>query len=128
MSAPTTVETVSTGADKAKLAVAVLLVLGAVVVFYFLGKQSLWLRLGALLALLVAGVAVFFTTEPGRQLIAYGRDSVREVKKVVWPTRNEALQMTGYVFAFVFVMALFLWLTDKTLEWLLYDLILGWRR
>ena len=128
MSAPSTVETVSTGADKAKLAVAVLLVLGAVVVFYFLGRQSLWLRLGALLALLVAGVAVFFTTEPGRQLIAYGRDSVREVKKVVWPTRNEALQMTGYVFAFVFVMALFLWLTDKTLEWLLYDLILGWRR
>ena len=128
MSAPTTVETVSTGADKAKLAVAVLLVLGAVVVFYFLGKQSLWLRLGALLALLVAGVAVFFTTEPGRQLIAYGRDSVREVRKVVWPTRNEALQMTGYVFAFVFVMALFLWLTDKTLEWVLYDLILGWRR
>jgi preprotein translocase subunit SecE len=128
MSAPSTVETVSTGADKAKLAVAVLLVLGAVVVFYVLGKQSLWLRLGALLALLVAGVAVFFTTEPGRQLIAYGRDSVREVKKVVWPTRNEALQMTGYVFAFVFVMALFLWLTDKTLEWLLYDLILGWRR
>ena len=128
MSAPSTVETVSTGADKAKLAVAALLVLGAVVVFYFLGKQSLWLRLGALLALLVAGVAVFFTTEPGRQLIAYGRDSVREVKKVVWPTRNEALQMTGYVFAFVFVMALFLWLTDKTLEWLLYDLILGWRR
>jgi preprotein translocase subunit SecE len=128
LSAPSTVETVSTGADKAKLAVAVLLVLGAVVVFYFLGRQSLWLRLGALLALLVAGVAVFFTTEPGRQLIAYGRDSVREVKKVVWPTRNEALQMTGYVFAFVFVMALFLWLTDKTLEWLLYDLILGWRR
>ncbi len=128
MSAPSTVETVSTGADKAKLALTVLLVLGAVVVFYVLGKQSLWLRLGALLALLVAGVAVFFTTEPGRQLIAYGRDSVREVKKVVWPTRNEALQMTGYVFAFVFVMALFLWLTDKTLEWLLYDLILGWRR
>ena len=51
-----------------------------------------------------------------------------EVKKVVWPTRKEALQMTGYVFAFVVVMALFLWLTDKTLEWLLYDLILGWKR
>jgi preprotein translocase subunit SecE len=128
MSAPSTVETVSTGADKAKLAVAALFVLGAVVVFYLMGEQSLWLRVAALLVLLVAGVAIFFTTEPGRQLIAYGRDSVREVKKVVWPTRNEALQMTGYVFAFVFVMALFLWLTDKTLEWLLYDLILGWRR
>jgi len=46
----------------------------------------------------------------------------------VWPARNEALQMTGYVFAFVVVMALFMWLTDKTLEWVLYDLVLGWRR
>lgn len=127
MSTPSTVETVSTGADKAKLAVAALLVVGAVVAFYLLGKQGIWVRVGALFALLAAGVAVFFVTEPGRQLIAYSRDSVREVKKVVWPTRNEALQMTGYVFAFVFVMALFLWLTDKTLEWLLYDLILGWR-
>lgn len=127
MSAPSTVETVSTGADKAKLAVAALLVVGAVVAFYLLGKQGIWVRVGALFALLAAGVALFFVTEPGRQLIAYSRDSVREVKKVVWPTRNEALQMTGYVFAFVFVMALFLWLTDKTLEWLLYDLILGWR-
>jgi preprotein translocase subunit SecE len=128
MSAPSTVETVSSGADKAKLVAAALLVLGAVVAFYLLGKQGLLLRLAALFGLLAAGVAVFFVSEPGRQLIAYGRDSVREVKKVVWPTRNEALQMTGYVFAFVFVMALFLWLTDKTLEWLLYDLILGWRR
>jgi preprotein translocase subunit SecE len=78
--------------------------------------------------MLAAAVAMFFTSESGRQLIAFGRDSVRETKKVVWPTRNEALQMTGYVFAFVFVMSLFLWLTDKTLEWVLYDLILGWRR
>jgi len=127
MSSPSTVETVSSGVEKARLAAAALLVVAGVVVFYLLGKQGLWVRVGALFALLAAGVAVFFTSEAGRQLVAYGRDSVREVKKVVWPTRNEALQMTGYVFAFVFVMALFLWLTDKTLEWLLYDLILGWR-
>jgi preprotein translocase subunit SecE len=73
-------------------------------------------------------VALFFTSESGKQLIGFGRDSVRETKKVVWPTRKEAMQMTGYVFAFVFVMALFMWFTDKTLEWVLYDLILGWRR
>ena len=122
------VETVSTGADKAKLAAAALLVVGAVVAFYLLGKQDLWLRVGALLVVLVAAVAVFFTSESGKQLIAFGRDSTREVKKVVWPTRKEAGQMTAYVFAFVVVMALFLWLTDKTLEWALYDLILGWKR
>jgi preprotein translocase subunit SecE len=128
MSNPTTVETVSTGADKAKLAGAALLLVGGIAAFYVLGKQDLWLRVLALLALIAAAVAVFFTSEAGKQLIAFGRDSVREVKKVVWPTRKEAVQMTGYVFAFVFVMALFLWLTDKTLEWALYDLVLGWRR
>ena len=121
------VETVSTGADKAKLAVAGVLVIGAVAAFYALGKQDLWLRVVALLVLLVAAIGVFFTSESGKQLIAYGQDSAKEVRKVVWPTRKEAMQMTGYVFAFVFVMALFLWLTDKTLEWVLYDLILGWR-
>jgi len=128
MSTSPEVETVSTGADKAKLAVAGLLVVGAVVAFYALGKQDLWLRVVAMLALMTVGVVVFFTSEPGKALIAYGRDSAREVRKVVWPTRKEAVQMTGYVFAFVFVMAFFLWLTDKTLEWALYDLILGWKR
>jgi preprotein translocase subunit SecE len=120
------VETLSTGADKAKLAAAALLAVGAVVAFYLV-KADPWVRWVALGVLLLAAVATFFTSEPGRQLIAFGRDSWREVQKVVWPSRKEALQMTGYVFAFVFVMALFLWLTDKTLEWVLYDLILKWR-
>jgi preprotein translocase subunit SecE len=122
------VETVTTGADKAKLALAGILVVVAVVAFYLLGKQDLWVRVAALIVLMVMAVATFFTSEPGRQLIAYGQDSIREVRKVVWPTRKEALQMTGYVFAFVLVMAIFLWVTDKTLEWVLYDLILGWKR
>jgi preprotein translocase subunit SecE len=122
------IETVSTAADKAKLAGAGALVIGAVVAFYVLSQQDLWLRVGVLLILLVAAVALFFTAESGKQLIAFGRESAREVRKVVWPTRKEAMQMTGYVFAFVVVMALFLWLTDKTLEWVLYDLVLGWTK
>lgn len=122
------IETVSTGADKAKLAGAALLLVASIFAFYYLGKQDLWLRVVALLALIGAAVALFFTSESGKQLIGFSRDSVRETKKVVWPTRKEAMQMTGYVFAFVFVMALFMWVTDKTLEWLLYDLVLGWRR
>jgi preprotein translocase subunit SecE len=124
----TQIETVSTGADKAKLAAAAVLLVGGVVAYYMLGKQDLWIRVLALLVLLAAAVATFFTSETGKQLIAFGRDAVKETKKVVWPTRKEALQMTGYVFAFVVVMALFLFLTDKTLEWVLYDLILGWKR
>lgn len=122
------VETVSTGADKAKLATAVVLVVGALVAFYMLGKQGSLAQWSALLLGLAAAVVVFFTSEPGKALLAFGRDATREVKKVVWPARKEAIQMTVYVFGFVLVMALFLWLTDKTLEWLFYDLILGWRK
>ena len=127
MSTQAPVETVSTGADKAKLAGSALLLVAGIVAFYYLGKQDLWLRVVALLALFAAGVALFFLSESGKQLTAFGRDSVRETRKVVWPARKEAGQMTGYVFAFVFVMALFMWITDKTLEWVLYDLILGMR-
>ena len=128
MNVPASVETVSTAADKAKLAAAAMLVVGAVAAFYLLGQKDMWLRVVTLLLLLAAAVATFFVSEPGKQLIAFGRDATREVRKVVWPTRKEAIQMTGYVFAFVAVMALFLWLTDKSLEWLLYDVILGWKR
>ena len=122
------VETVSTNADKAKLGLAIVLVLASLVGFYLLGKQGQVAQWGALIAGLVAAVVVFLSSELGKQFLAFGRDSVREVKKVVWPARKEAMQMTAYVFAFVVVMALFLWLTDKTLEWVFYDLILGWRK
>ncbi|WP_096696567.1 preprotein translocase subunit SecE [Polaromonas sp. AER18D-145] len=122
------VETVSTTADKAKLALAVALALGALAGFYLLAKQGPVAQWGGLIAGLVAAVVVFLTSEPGKQFVAFGRDSWREVKKVVWPARKEAMQMTAYVFAFVVVMALFLWLTDKTLEWVFYDLILGWKK
>ncbi len=122
------VETVSTGVDKAKLGAAAALVVAALAAFYLLGKQGQLAQWGALLLGLAAAAVVFFTSEPGRALYAFGRDAWREVKKVVWPARKEAIQMTAYVFAFVLVMALFLWLTDKTLEWLFYDLILGWKK
>jgi preprotein translocase subunit SecE len=122
------VETVSTNADKAKLGLAIVLVLGSLAGFYLLGKQGKAIQWGALIVGLVAAVAIFISSEMGQQLVAFGRDSVREVKKVVWPERKEAIQMTLYVFGFVVVMALFLWLTDKTLEWVFYDLILGWKK
>ncbi|VWX58394.1 Protein translocase subunit SecE [Burkholderiales bacterium 8X] len=122
------IETVSTGADKAKLAAAVALAVGAVVAFYLLARQGPIVQWIALLVGLAAAVGAFASSENGRQLGAFGRDSWREVKKVVWPTRKETIQMTAYVFAFVAIMSLFLWLTDKTLEWVFFDLILGWRK
>lgn len=126
--ATTQVQTVSTSADKVKLAAAAALVVAALAAFYLFAKQGAWIQWGVLLVGLAAGVAVFFTAESGKALLAFGRDALREVRKVVWPERKEAVQMTVYVFVFVLVMAVFLWLTDKTLEWLFYDLILGWKK
>jgi len=122
------VQTVTSGAEKAKLAAAAMLLLAALAAFYMLSKQGSLAQWGGLLAGLILAVAVFFTSESGRELAAFGRDAWREVRKVVWPARKEAMQMTAYVFGFVVLMALFLWLTDKTLEWLFYDLILGWKK
>jgi preprotein translocase subunit SecE len=122
------IETVTSTADKAKLAAAVALVVAALVAFYTLSAQGVLMQWSALIGCLVLSVVVFFTSLQGKQLIGFGRDAWREVLKVVWPTRKEAMQMTAYVFGFVLLMAVFLWLTDKTLEWLLYDLILGWKK
>ena len=121
------VETVTSGADKAKMGAAVALGIAALAGFYLLARQGQVVQWGVLVVGLTAAVAVFFTSLPGKEFVGYGRDSIKEVRKVVWPTRKEAIQMTLYVFGFVVVMALFLWLTDKTLEWVFYDLILGWK-
>jgi preprotein translocase subunit SecE len=126
--ATTQVQTVNTTADKAKLAVAAALVVAALAAFYMLSKQGQLVQWATLVLGLAAAVGLFFTSESGRQLAAFGRDAWREVRKVVWPARKEAIQITAYVFGFVLIMALFLWLTDKTLEWVFYDLILGWKK
>ena len=122
------IENVSTFADKAKIFLVVVLVVAALGGFYALTTQGPIVQWLALVGGLVAAVVVFLLSLPGRQLVAFGNDAWREVNKVVWPTRKESTQMTLYVFAFVVIMALFLWLTDKTLEWVFYDLILGWKK
>jgi preprotein translocase subunit SecE len=122
------VETVSTILNKTKLVVGILLVGCAVAVFYALNKQEIWLRWVALIVLFVLAMSTLWSSDQGKQFVAYGKDSIREGKKVVWSSRKDAGQMTFYVFVFVFLMASFLFLTDKALEWFLYDLILGWKR
>jgi preprotein translocase subunit SecE len=123
-----TTETTMSMADKAKLVLAVLLAAAGIWAYYWLGERALVLRLLAVAAGFIAGALVAWLSEPGRQFAAFATESWGEVKKVVWPTRKETIQTTAAVFAFVFVMAVFLWISDKTLEWILYDLLLGWKK
>jgi preprotein translocase subunit SecE len=122
------VETVSTSSDKIKVALAICAVLAGVVGFYLLSDKPTVMRAGVLVASLLVAIAVAWTSEPGRGFLSFAKEAVRETKKVVWPTRKEAMQITAVVFGFVLIMAIFLWGTDKILEFVLYDLILGWKK
>lgn len=111
--------------DKIKIAVAVLLVAAGMGGFYYLQESATVIRLASVLFGFAAGVAVLWTTEPGRGLFAFAQESAAETRKVVWPTRNETLQATAIVFAFVVVMALFLWMVDGILLFVMKKLIGG---
>lgn len=115
-------------ADKIKFVLALLLVVAGVAGFYVLGEQALIFRVLSVLAGMIAGVAVAWFTEPGQRFFGFAKEASAEAKKVAWPSRKETVQTTGIVFAFVVIMAVFLWLTDKSLEWVFYDLILGWKK
>lgn len=121
------VETVNTVSDKLLLALGVLLVIAGIAGFYLLGTHEWYLRGGALLVGIGAGIAAALASVSGKGFIAFAKDSYREVRKVVWPTRKEAGQTTLVVFGFVLVMAVYLWVSDKTIEWVIFSLILGWK-
>ena len=114
--------------DIVKLVIAAALVLLGIAGYYWLAASSILLRILSVAAGIAAAVAVAWMSTPGREFVVFAREALVEVKKVVWPTRKETMQTTAAVFAFVVVMAVFLWLSDKTLEWALYDLILGWKK
>ena len=122
------VQTVSTSNDKYKVILAVAALVSGIAAFYILAGQSTWVRAAALVVGLAVAVALVAVSEMGRNFVEFAKEAVRETKKVVWPTRKEAGQITAVVFGFVLVMAIFLWGTDKFLEFLLYDVILGWKK
>jgi preprotein translocase subunit SecE len=121
------VETVASKTDFAIVAVAVIAAAAGVLGFTFLTEQPMLVRLGALVGGLVAGIAIAWFSEPGKRFIAYARESYQETKRVTWPSRKETVSTTGIVFGFVALMAIFLFIVDKSLEWFLYDLLLSWR-
>jgi preprotein translocase subunit SecE len=102
-------------ADKIKLALAGLLVVAGLVGFYALGDEPLVLRILAVLGGVGAAVAVAWFSAPGRQFAGFAKESVAEAKRVVWPTRKEAMQTTGIVFVFVALMAVFVFVVDTAL-------------
>jgi preprotein translocase subunit SecE len=111
-------------AERIKIAVAALIAVGGMFAFYALvDRQPTVVRVLILLAAFGVASAVMWFTETGRTFVAFSRESWEEAKRVVWPSRKETLQTTGVVFAFVFVMALFLWMVDYGLLWVTQKLL-----
>jgi preprotein translocase subunit SecE len=109
--------------DRIKLALTGLIVLVGIVGFYYLSTSPLVVRIGVLLGAAGLAAALAWTSEPGKRFFAYCQDAVEETKKVVWPSRKETMQTTAVVVAFVIVMALFLWVVDASLVWLVRVLV-----
>jgi preprotein translocase subunit SecE len=124
----TTIENVTSTADRLKLGLAVLVIIAGIVGFSVLeSKIPMVGRIAVFIGSLILAAVIAWFSEPGRRTIAFAQDSYNEVRRVVWPTRKETMQMTGIVFAFVAVMGLFLWLLDKLIAWLLFGVLLGWK-
>jgi len=121
------VETVTSKADLVLVTLAVLAAVAGVLGFTFLTEQPTLARVGVLIGGLVAAVVIAWFSQSGKRFLAYARESYEETKRVVWPSRKETVTTTGIVFGFVVIMAIFLFLVDKSLEWVLYDTLLSWR-
>ena len=105
----------NSAADIAKLALALIVLAAGVVGYYWFNDLPTWQRLLMLLGGFVGGGAVGYFTRSGHALRDYFSESIFELRKVVWPTRKETIQTTAIVFAFVVIMALFLWAVDASL-------------
>ena len=111
------VETVNVKLDTLKLAIAVLVAISTIAGFYVFSEHSFLLRLGGLVIGIAVSIGIALQTEKGRSLWIFFQDSQIEVRKVVWPTRQETLQTTMIVILVVIIVSIILWLLDMFLGW-----------
>jgi preprotein translocase subunit SecE len=121
------VQTVNNKLDLVLVVLAIAALLTGVLGFSFLSERALLTRIGILLGGLVLGVGIAWFSQPGKRFLGFARESYEETRRVTWPSRKETINTTGIVFAFVVIMAIFLFIVDKSLEYVLYDLLLRWK-
>jgi preprotein translocase subunit SecE len=104
--------------DIFKWFIAILLIGGGLFSFYYFEEHSQLLRVLTLLAACTIAIVIASTTETGRYFLEFSKESHLEIRKVVWPTRQETMQMTGLVIFMVVMLSLVIWALDSTLFWL----------
>jgi len=103
--------------DSLKFLVAIALLIGGIVQFYYFEEESQLYRVLALLGFVALAMGVVYTTRMGHGLWLFARDARTEVRKVIWPTRQETMQTTLMVIVMVILVGLMLWLIDMILRW-----------
>jgi len=111
----TKAETDTSTLDTVKLAAAMAILMGAMVAFYYYADVSKLARVVGLIAAVGVAAAIALQTDKGRTLASFVKDAQIEVRKVVWPTRQETVQTTLVVMVVVIIIAIFLWLLDMAL-------------
>ncbi|WP_407276113.1 preprotein translocase subunit SecE [Halothiobacillus sp. DCM-1] len=111
------------GLDSLKLGLAILVLLGGVVGFYLLDKEPLFVRIAAVLVAVGSAAVLAYATAVGRGIWQFAFDSRVEVRKMVWPTRQETVQTTLVVVLLIVVISLFLWGVDSLLAWIVRSVV-----
>ena len=104
--------------DTVKLLGSVLILLAGIVSYYYLNQISIVFRVLIILVSVAISLVIFFQTQRGKVLWEFFQGSRVEIKKVIWPTKQETLQTTLTVFVFVLIMGIFFWLLDFLLLFL----------
>lgn len=111
----------NSAADIAKLVVALLILSAAIFAYYWYNEFQSWQRLLILLGGFAASGAIAYFTHSGRATRDFLSESLFELRKVVWPTRQETIQTTLVIFVVVIVLSLILGLIDLLLKWAILD-------
>lgn len=123
----TNITTVSNTGDKIKITLAVLILAIGIFAYSYFSDLATYARVGIFVGSLVVAAILVWLSDLGKRGLGFATGSYNEMKRVVWPSRKEVIQMTGVVFAFVFVMSIFLWIADSLIDWILYGVFLGWK-
>jgi preprotein translocase subunit SecE len=109
--------------DVVKQVISVIFVVAGVAAFYYFSDFPLLYRVLGLIVVIGAAVGLVLTTEVGKNVWNFMLESKQEVKRVVWPTREETMRTTLMVFVMVFIVGLVLWILDASLFWAINHLV-----
>jgi len=113
----TQAEAATSVSDVVKQVFSVIFIVAGIVAFYYFSEIQLLYRVLGLLVIFIVALAMMVTTQLGKWVWAFVIESRQEVRKIVWPTRDETVRTTLLVFAMVFLVGLVLWLLDMFLFW-----------